>query len=452
MPSNKKKNSGKKKGGSRKKNQQGNESRKATKTDKISHSGSGNTGDAKKGGAGGKYTWGKDGERDDEVGAAMDKGDPNYEEEEVVEDTQEAAAEEEKVDQPAPNRPNPRVFFDITVGGNSVGRVVMELFADVTPKTAENFRALCTGEKGVGKSGKPLHYKGSIFHRCIKDFMLQGGDFTKFNGTGGESIYGEKFEDENFELKHQKPFMLSMANAGPGTNGSQFFMTTVPTPHLDGKHVVFGKVLKGQDIVKLIEAEKTESDKPLNEVKIVDCGELAEGEDDGVAVDPDDPYPLFPEDMPVPQLLEAATAIKKIGNDEVKKQDWSKASSKYDKAIRYLSTEEFPSDEEAKQIQDAKNLVNLNKSMCCLKLKEFRKALELCDDVISHDEQQVKGWFRKGQAHQEMKDYDEAIQAYQKAAELNPTDKGITNALTRVKQLQVREMKKEAAKYAKMFA
>jgi len=170
---------------------------------------------------------------------------------------------------------NPRVFFDVTIGGKPTGRVVMELFANEVPKTAENFRSLCTGEKGVGKQGKPLHYKGSTFHRIIPDFMCQGGDFTRGNGTGGESIYGEKFADENFKLKHVEPGYLSMANAGPNTNGSQFFITTVKTAWLDGKHVVFGRVVEGFDVVKTMEGQGTQSGKPKNEIKIADCGQLS---------------------------------------------------------------------------------------------------------------------------------------------------------------------------------
>jgi peptidylprolyl isomerase len=169
---------------------------------------------------------------------------------------------------------NPRVYFDITIGDKAAGRIVFELFADSVPKTAENFRALCTGEKGQGKSGKPLHYKGSAFHRIIKQFMCQGGDFTRGNGTGGESIYGMKFEDENFNKRHTEPGLLSMANAGPNTNGSQFFITTVVTSWLDGKHVVFGKVVEGMDVVEAMEAVGSSSGSTSAEVVIADCGEL----------------------------------------------------------------------------------------------------------------------------------------------------------------------------------
>ena len=169
---------------------------------------------------------------------------------------------------------NPRVFFDITIGDDAAGRIVFELRTDVVPETAENFRALCTGEKGSGQSGKPLHYKGSTFHRIIPDFMCQGGDFTNGNGTGGESIYGSRFADENFQLKHTDAGLLSMANAGPGTNGSQFFITTTQTPWLDGKHVVFGSVVEGMDVVRAMEAQGSQSGQPRQRIVITDCGQL----------------------------------------------------------------------------------------------------------------------------------------------------------------------------------
>merc|ERR1712190_573690 len=169
---------------------------------------------------------------------------------------------------------NPKVYFDMTIGGEAAGRIVMTLRADVAPKTVENFRALCTGEKGTGKSGKPLHFKGSGFHRVIPDFMCQGGDFTAGNGTGGESIYGNKFADENFTLKHTGPGILSMANAGPNTNGSQFFLCTVKTAWLDGKHVVFGVVTEGFDVVKKIEAVGSQTGATSKPVLITDSGEV----------------------------------------------------------------------------------------------------------------------------------------------------------------------------------
>lgn len=170
----------------------------------------------------------------------------------------------------------PQVFFEITIGGEKRGKIIMELYADIVPKTAENFRCLCTGEKGRGSSGKQLSYRGSAFHRIIPGFMCQGGDFTRGDGTGGESIYGEKFRDENFKMKHTGEGVLSMANAGPNTNGSQFFLCVRSTPHLDGKHVVFGRVLQGMILVSQIEAVGTQSGKPKQKVVIHDCGMVGE--------------------------------------------------------------------------------------------------------------------------------------------------------------------------------
>jgi cyclophilin family peptidyl-prolyl cis-trans isomerase len=159
-----------------------------------------------------------------------------------------------------------RVWFDVSIGGSSAGRITFELYNDIVPKTAENFRALCTGEKGFG-------YKGCGFHRIINNFMAQGGDFTNHNGTGGKSIYGNKFEDENFKEKHTVPYLLSMANAGPGTNGSQFFITFVPCPWLDGKHVVFGRVVEGQNVVEALHKQGSGQGNPKSKCVISDCGQ-----------------------------------------------------------------------------------------------------------------------------------------------------------------------------------
>ena len=161
----------------------------------------------------------------------------------------------------------PKCYFDILINGQNAGRIVFSLFTDITPKTCENFRALCTGEKGYG-------YKGCPFHRIIPEFMIQGGDFTRQNGTGGKSIYGERFEDENFKVLFTKPGQLAMANAGPNTNGSQFFITTVVTEHLNRHHVVFGEVVEGMDVVKKMESLGSHSGKPKAKIIIGNCGQL----------------------------------------------------------------------------------------------------------------------------------------------------------------------------------
>ncbi|KAL5197939.1 hypothetical protein ABZP36_001451 [Zizania latifolia] len=176
-----------------------------------------------------------------------------------------------------PKVKNPHVFLDISIGGRPAERITFELFSNVVPKTAENFRALCTGERGLGESTqKPLHFKGTNFHRIVKGFMAQGGDFSRGDGRGGESIYGAKFKDENFKLKHDQPGVLSMANSGANSNGSQFFITFLALPHLDGKHVVFGKVVTGITLLKKLEAVGSGDGKLTCEVKIVDCGEVSD--------------------------------------------------------------------------------------------------------------------------------------------------------------------------------
>nr|CAD7590541.1 unnamed protein product [Timema genevievae] len=179
-----------------------------------------------------------------------------------------------------------------------VGRIVLELFKDVAPKTVENFRCLCTGEKGVRPSGKRLHYKHTIFHKAVSQFIIQGGDVTNFDGSGGESIYGEKFDDETFIIKHDKPGVLSMANGGPNTNSSQFFITTVPCPHLDNINVAFGEVRAGFQVVTEVSGVQTEKDRPILPCVVEDCGELQPDSDWGLAENDGTPdkYPPFPED------------------------------------------------------------------------------------------------------------------------------------------------------------
>ncbi|XP_062228452.1 peptidyl-prolyl cis-trans isomerase CYP40-like isoform X3 [Phragmites australis] len=310
---------------------------------------------------------------------------------------------------PAAEVKNPRCFMDVSIGGEMEGRIVAELYASVVPRTAENFRALCTGEKGVGAaSGKPLHFKGSCFHRVIKGFMLQGGDITVGDGTGGESIYGLKFEDENFVLKHERKGMLSMANSGPDTNGSQFFISTTRTPHLDGKHVVFGRVIKGMGVVRSIEHVPVgEADCPTADVVIVDCGELPEGADDGVAnfFKDGDMYPDWPSDLEekpteVSWWMDAVESAKAYGNDYFKKQDYKTAIRKYRKALRYLDVcweKEEIDEEKSTALRKTKSIILTNSSACKLKLGDLKGALLDADFALREREGNAKAFFRQGQ-------------------------------------------------------
>ncbi|XP_062331703.1 peptidyl-prolyl cis-trans isomerase D [Osmerus eperlanus] len=359
------------------------------------------------------------------------------------------------------NPTNPRVFFDVDIGGERAGRVVFELFNDIVPKTAENFRALCTGEKGIGQTtGKPLHFKGCPFHRIIKQFMIQGGDFSNQNGTGGESIYGEKFEDENFHYKHDKVGLLSMANSGPGTNGSQFFITTVPTPHLDGKHVVFGQVLKGMGLVKLLEAVETEEDGPLKPCVIAECGEHKEGDGWGVAPSDGsgDAHPEFPEDSDidfkdVEKVLSVAEDIKNIGNNFFKNQDWQSAIKKYSKALRYLEVCEQLDDEQTQQkLEPTAVSCILNTAACKLKLQLWQAAVDSCDEVLELNQSNTKALFRRAQGLQGLKEYSRAMIDLKKAQEIAPEDKAIGNEMKRVLLKVKEEKEKEKKIYAKMFA
>ncbi|KAK8716695.1 hypothetical protein V6N13_043999 [Hibiscus sabdariffa] len=292
---------------------------------------------------------------------------------------------------------NPRCYLDICIGGELEGRIVIELYKDVVPKTAENFRALCTGEKGVGpNTGASLHYKGVRFHRIIRGFMIQGGDISAGDGTGGESIYGLKFEDENFELKHERKGILSMHNMGPNTNGSQFFITTTRTPHLDGKHTVFGKVIKGMGVVRSIEHVATEfGDYPTQEVIIADCGEIPEGADDGISnfFKDGDIYPDWPADLDK-KPDEISWWIEAVRSKQLE------MSNTRNKSIKLLSE-------------------NIGK-LCATWIYVGSKRISM--KILNNGISSVMVGFDRLAAYMALNDIDVAVDSFKKALDLEPND------------------------------
>ncbi|XWS67992.1 hypothetical protein CRYUN_Cryun04dG0052000 [Craigia yunnanensis] len=356
-----------------------------------------------------------------------------------------------------------RCYLDISIGEELEGRIIVELFNDVVPKTAENFRALCTGEKGIGpKTGVPLHYKGVRFHRVIKGFMVQGGDVSVGDGTGGDPIYGLKFEDENFELKHERKGMLSMANAGPNTNGSQFFITTTRTSHLDGKHVVFGKVVKGMGVVRSIEHVTTgEAECPTVDVSIADCGEIPEGADDGMSnfFNDGDIYADWPAELDespdeLSWWMTAVDSIKAFGNEHYKKQDYKMALRKYRKALCYLDIcweKEGIDEEKSSSLRKTKSQIFTNSSACKLKLGDLKGALLDTEFAIRDGDNNVKALFRQGQAHMALNDVDAAVESFKKALQLEPNDGGIKKELAAAMKKINDRCSEERRRYRKMF-
>lgn len=366
----------------------------------------------------------------------------------------------------------PKAFFDISIGGEKAGRIVFELYEDVVPKTAENFLKLCEGKSGYAKSKPdiPLSYKGSIFHRVIKSFMCQFGDFTNFNGTGGESIYGEKFEDENFTLKHDRPFLLSMANAGPNTNGSQVFITCAPTPHLDGKHVVFGEVIEGKRLVRTIEKISTdEADKPTRDVKIEDCGILPNDYvvSPSAEATPTDEYgDNFEENLEddpkvdmndVDSVLHAVESVKEIGTKLFKDQNYEVALRKYEKSSELLK-QYFPEDlpeETIKKIDALRVSIFLNIALTSLKSKNYSKVLTATTEVLhadnADDKSKAKALYRRGLAYYYTKNPEMAVTDLEFATTYQPKDAAILKTLDDARKAKKEQIAKQKKSLSKMF-
>ncbi|XP_070150287.1 peptidyl-prolyl cis-trans isomerase D isoform X1 [Polyergus mexicanus] len=364
------------------------------------------------------------------------------------------------------DKDNPVVFLDITINDEKVGRIIIELFKNVVPQTAENFRALCTGEKGVGTKARRLHYKGSIFHKVISQFMIQGGDIVNFDGTSGESIYGSYFNDENFTLNHKSVGLLSMVNEGkPHTNSSQFIITVQPCTHLDDTHVVFGKIIKGMGAVLEINKVHTEKDIPVEKISIVDCGELKKDEDWGLEENDgsEDIYTPWPEDWNYSLHIEKLShksmekiikRIKDSGNLYFSKKNFVDAGRKYKKALRYylwMCQQKDMPDTIYVSLVELKSILLLNLAAVYLKQKKYREVIDLCNKVLETDNTNGKALFRRGQAYTSLNEYKLGIADLERALEMYPNDKDITREIKKVKKMDKSYLDFEKAICQKMF-
>ncbi|XP_016965347.1 peptidyl-prolyl cis-trans isomerase D [Drosophila biarmipes] len=370
---------------------------------------------------------------------------------------------------------NPLVYLDISIGKEDAGRMIIELRKDVVPKTAENFRALCTGECGIGTMGKPLHYKGTRFHKVKRVFAVQSGDVVNNDGTSGESIYGPVFEDENFELTHNEEGVVSMANYGkPNSTNSQFFISAVGCENLNGTNVVVGRVLRGLGIVAEMEQNCNDEGDPTAEIVIRDCGEIASDEDWGLECSDEtaDKLPPYPQDwtrkfnkFTADAAVELLTVIRQSGNHFYSLGRYHEARAKYRKANRYYHylSKQFGwqqlnpykkhlVDTDLLKIDGFSVVNNINSAAVDLKLGNYVSARNDCTEAIRLDPKCSKAFYRRGQAQRGLRNYEEAINDLKKAHNLLPENKQILNELNSTKQLLAQYNRQQRNALKNLFA
>ncbi|CAG9765505.1 unnamed protein product [Ceutorhynchus assimilis] len=352
------------------------------------------------------------------------------------------------------------VFLDFTFDKVPAGRVVIKLFKNIVPLTAENFRALCTGEKGVGAQGKPLFYKGSKIHRVIPQCMVQGGDIINGDGTGGESIYGAYFaneKNENYNLKHTEEGMVGCCTNGPDKNSSQFYITTVPCTHLDHQNVIFGKVVKGLDVIREMSEIPRVDDVPEEDILISNCGAFEPNqlwgleENDGTP----DIYPPWPNDwdnqsVNVNTVKQVVENINQSGNVFFYRGQFKDAERKYKKVVRYIDW--FLQQTRSKSFLDLRNNALLNMTAVSLKLQKNKKALQYCNEILKSSPHNGKAYYRRARARLALKDYDEALRDLKSANRLHPNDRHIKAAFETLKAKKQNYLQKEIVFCSKVFS